>query len=310
MLLHGSLGDRSQWSRAGYVDAFRTIARVSRWTRWAAARATRPTISRGTASSATRATCSPSWTRWASSGRRCGATRWAAGSASSWPPATRTRIEALIATGASGHGYSPFSPGPGRLGRRAGYGSGSARRPEAIAGVMDVPAGWWRTGPGRRRRHRRLAAGQRRTGAARTTRSGRSRRPVLLLLGERDPVLEQARGDGRPVPRCVLVELEGLDHVASFTPQRRRVRARARVPAGPLGPGMGYPQVGTTLWRNDRTCSYGGCQRHWVAAPNPTAISPSPPHSRYCLVPRRPRRRGAGRSRPGSRTRRRTAGRG
>jgi len=216
VLLAGSLGDRSQWRRAGYVDAFRSIARVI----------SVDPLGRGESDA-------PHDPSLYGIERHAGevlavldtlgvdrATVWghSFGGRVGFELAARhpERTVALIATGASGHGLSPFA--------RALVESADAlvrhglpAAVERYAQAVDVPD--WMRENWARGDAEALAASLRanaRYGGADDAFASLAV-PVLLLAGETDPVIVQARETAERVPRCVLVELEGLDHVSSFT---------------------------------------------------------------------------------------------
>jgi pimeloyl-ACP methyl ester carboxylesterase len=216
VLLAGSLGDRSQWRRAGYVDAFRSIARVI----------SVDPLGRGESDA-------PHDPSLYGIERHAGevlavldtlgidrATVWghSFGGRVGFELAARhpERTVALIATGASGHGLSPFARALAES-ADALVEHGLPAAVERYAQAVDVP-GWMRENWARGDAEA-LAASLRanaRYGGAEDAFASLAV-PVLLLAGETDPVIVQARETAERVPRCVLVELEGLDHVSSFT---------------------------------------------------------------------------------------------
>jgi pimeloyl-ACP methyl ester carboxylesterase len=216
VLLAGSLGDRRQWARAGYVDAFRTIARVvsidalGRGESDAPHDQARYGIERhaGDVLAVLDALGIARATMWGHSmGGRIG-----------FELAARhpERVEALIATGSSGHGFSPYARALNES-ADALYASGMRAAAEAIAATVEMPGwmvdNWAADDAGAIAASVRANAGWDGADDAMATLEA----PVLLLVGERDAVLPEARRTAETVPRCVLVELEDCDHVSSFT---------------------------------------------------------------------------------------------
>jgi pimeloyl-ACP methyl ester carboxylesterase len=216
VLLPGSLGDRAQWREAGYVDAFRSIARVIAVDPLGRGECDAPHddaaygIERhaGDVLAVLDALGIERATVWGHSfGGRVG-----------FELAARhpDRVVGLIATGASGHGLSPFSRALAES-SEALLQHGLPAAVERYAQAVDVPE--WMRENWARGDAEALAASLRanaRYGGADDAFASLAV-PVLLLVGEADPVLAQARETAERVPRCVLVELEGLDHVSSFT---------------------------------------------------------------------------------------------
>jgi pimeloyl-ACP methyl ester carboxylesterase len=216
-LVPGSLGDRSQWRAAGYVDAFRSIARVISIdplgrgesdtphdeARYGIERHAGDVLAILDVLGIERATI---WGH--SMGGRIG-----------FELAARHpgRITALIATGASGHGFSPYARALNDS-AQALYEAGLRAAAEAIATNMAVPQwmvdNWGAGDVAAIAASVRANAGWRGADGAFEALAA----PVLLVIGERDAVLEQARDTAARVPRCVLAELEGADHVSSFVP--------------------------------------------------------------------------------------------
>ena len=215
LLLHSSLGDADQWARAGYVDAFRPIARVITTdlrgrgrsdaphdpARYGVERHAADALALLDALGADRAVV------WGHSiGGRIG-----------FELAARhpDRVLGLIATGASGHAFSAIGRALNAASQEI-YEAGMAKAAEAFASVQDVPR--WMVENWARGDAEAIAASVRANAEWRGAEDAFESLevPVLLLLGEGDPVLEEARATAARVPRCVLVELEGTDHVSSF----------------------------------------------------------------------------------------------
>jgi pimeloyl-ACP methyl ester carboxylesterase len=217
VLLPGSLGDRTQWRTAGYVDAFSPVARVIAVdplgrgesdaphdeARYGIPRHGEDVLTVMDSLGIDRAVV------WGHS----------MGGRSGFDLAVRhpDRVVALIATGASGHSHSPFTQALADSSEQLAA-NGLPRAAALYARFLDVPP-WmienWSRGDAEAMAAS-LRANARWEGAQHAFATLEV--PVLLLAGERDPVLEQALETARAVPRCVLVELEGVDHVSSFVP--------------------------------------------------------------------------------------------
>lgn len=217
VLLPGTTGARSMWERTGYVEAFRSIARVLPMDLVGRGESDRPhePAAYGIPRHARdvlhlldvlgidRATV---WGH--SMGGRIGFEL-----AASHPD----RVVALIATGATGHGMTPYQAWLVHNDVPRLRAEGMARVVDAWASFIDVPD-WMRQDylasdplalaasieanaawPGVEDRFESIGV------------------PVLLLIGEREPIIDQAREAAARVRRCVLAELEGLDHIGAFT---------------------------------------------------------------------------------------------
>ncbi len=215
VLHHGLGGDRRQWWSAGYVDAFRTNTRVVLVDALGRGESDRPHDP--AAYGIPRHAADVLRVLDAEGVERAVFWGWSVGGRVGFEIAARhpDRLVALVATGATGHG---FEPDPDELEEHLAL---FDRGMEDVVAVWSentrapawLRAQWLESDPAAIVASLRANAGYRGIADA----LPRLTVPVLMLIGDRDPLLPLARETAATAPRAVLAELEDRDHTTAFT---------------------------------------------------------------------------------------------